>query len=119
MIGFGTTVAAVKKKDPKYFQEGASGGLAKGVTEPGVALAMRALGWGTFYAVTGCSFLFYSIWKLSGATNTQEFRQKMGSILPKIKKNNPPQSRTEFDGLNDLLTYVSDEWGKEKSSENK
>lgn len=82
-------------------------------------MAIRALGWGTFYAVGGCSLLFYGIWKLSGATNTLEFRQKMGSILPKIKKNDPPKSRTEFDGMNDLLKYVSEEWGKENSTDSK
>lgn len=35
----------------------------------------------------------------------------MGNILPQIKRNDPPQSRTEFDGLNDLMTYLAD-WGK-------
>jgi len=37
-----------------------------------------------------------------------EFREKMGQILPQIPKNNPPQGRTEFSGLNDLLQYVID-----------
>ncbi|XP_063982054.1 transmembrane protein 242 [Diachasmimorpha longicaudata] len=115
IIGFGSTVAAVRKKDPKYFEQGVVG--VRGSTEAGVTLAMRALGWGTVYAVTGCSLLFYGIWKLSGATNAREFRNKMGSILPRISKNNPPQSRTEFEGLNDLLTYISEEWGKEKSED--
>ena len=32
----------------------------------------------------------------------------MGQILPQIPKNNPPQGRTEFSGLNDLLQYVID-----------
>lgn len=41
-----------------------------------------------------------------------EFRQKMGSILPRITKDAPPTSRTEFDGLNDLMEYVST-WRKE------
>lgn len=36
----------------------------------------------------------------------QEFRYKMGSILPKIPKNDPPIGRTEFSGLNDFLDYV-------------
>lgn len=34
--------------------------------EPGASLAVRALGWGTLYAVTGCSVLFYGIWTLMG-----------------------------------------------------
>ncbi|XP_044579905.1 transmembrane protein 242 [Cotesia glomerata] len=117
LIGFGTAVAGMRKQDPKYFQEGVVG--VKGASEAGVSLAMRALGIGTVYAVTGCGLLFYGIWKLSGATNALEFRQKMGSILPQIPKNNPPKSRTEFEGLNDLLKYVSEEWGKESTSDTK
>jgi hypothetical protein len=42
---------------------------------------------------------------------------KVGSALPKIPKNNPPQGRTEFAGLTDLLTYISSDEGA-KSSEN-
>lgn len=35
-----------------------------------------------------------------------EFRHKMGSVLPKLSKD-AQNSRTEFDGLNDLMEYVS------------
>ncbi|KAI4489291.1 PREDICTED: transmembrane protein 242 [Polistes canadensis] len=112
LIGFGTTLASARKKDPKYFNEGLSG--SRRLHETGVSLAFRALSWGTFYAVTGCGLLFYGIWKLSGANNAKEFRYKMGSILPKIPKNDPPQSRTEFEGLTDLLTYIAEDWGKKK-----
>lgn len=36
-------------------------------------------------------------------------------MLPVIKKNDPPKSRTEFSGLNDLFTYLaSDEYGGKK-----
>lgn len=116
-IGFGTTVIAARKQDPKYFDQGVAG--TKAMSETGASLAMRALGRGTLYAVTGCGVLFYGIWKISGATNAQEFRQTMGSFLPKISKNSPPQSRTEFEGLNDLLTYVSEGWGKENAEKPK
>lgn len=44
----------------------------------------------------------------------KEFRIKMGSILPTIKKNNPPQSRTEFEGLTDLLNYISTDYSQNK-----
>lgn len=78
----------------------------------------------------------YGIWKLSGAkdvsfrdnskTNVtkqhnnvddflfqlKDFRMKMGNLLPVLPKNNPPQSRTEFNGMNDLLTYIAEEYGK-------
>lgn len=36
-----------------------------------------------------------------------EFRHKMGTLLPKLSKDGPPSSRTEFDGLSDLMEYVS------------
>lgn len=31
----------------------------------------------------------------------------MGTLLPKLSKDGPPSSRTEFDGLSDLMQYVS------------
>ncbi|XP_012258744.2 transmembrane protein 242 [Athalia rosae] len=114
LVGFGTTVSAARKQDPKYFNEGLSG--TKAMTETGALLALRALGWGTVYAVTGCSILFYGIWKLSGAKSAVEFRNAMGSLLPRLSKENPPQSRTEFEGLTDLLKYVSEDWGKENDA---
>ena len=86
MFGFGTTLAAAKKKDPHFFDRGLTGqfdqqtgnsSVNESVTamrkripgsipvgEPGASLALRALGWGTLYAVTGCSLLFYGVWKL-------------------------------------------------------
>ena len=76
--------------------------------DTGAKLAARALGHATVYAIGGCGLLFYSIWKLSGASDLADFRQKAGSILPKVPKNNPPESRTEFSGINDLLQYLID-----------
>lgn len=38
----------------------------------------------------------------------------MGNMLPVLPKNNPPTSRTEFSGLNDIMTYVAEEYGKPK-----
>lgn len=37
------------------------------MADAGVLLALRALGWGTVYAVAGTSLICYGIWKLSGA----------------------------------------------------
>ncbi|XP_052751569.1 transmembrane protein 242 isoform X2 [Galleria mellonella] len=109
-IGFSATLAAAKKTDPKYFSKGLHSSAE--LADAGAILALRALGWGTLYAITGTSCLCYGIWKLSGATNLKDFRIRMGNILPVLPKNNPPQSRTEFSGLNDLLTYLSEEYGK-------
>lgn len=41
-----------------------------------------------------------------------EFRHKMGTILPKISKEKQ-SSRTEFDGLNELMEYLSTHKKKE------
>lgn len=124
LMGFGTTLASVRKQDPKSFNDGLVGGKAANVNqkvllhETGAALAVRALGWGTLYAVAGCGVLFYGIWKMSGAKSLPDFRQRMGSILPRIPKNDPPQSRTEFKNLTDLLIYVSEDWNCEKKTTN-
>ncbi|XP_028128283.1 transmembrane protein 242 [Diabrotica virgifera virgifera] len=109
LIGFGATLASAKRQDPKHFGIGMT--PTRELSETGASLALRALGWGTLYAFAGCGVLFYGIWKLSGAKNLQEFRYKMGSALPVIPRNNPPQGRTEFSGLNDLLDYLQHQKG--------
>ncbi|XP_066990966.1 transmembrane protein 242 [Anabrus simplex] len=113
LVGFGSALAYAKKKDPLFFNRGMVG--SREMTETGASLAMRALGWGTLYAFGGCGLLFYGLWKLSGAQDFKEFRQTMGSILPRIPKNNPPQGRTEFEGLTDLLSYISNDGRTEPS----
>lgn len=67
LLGFGSTLAAARKQDPTSFGKGFI--PTKELHETGASLALRALGWGTLYAITGCGLLFYSIWKLSGARN--------------------------------------------------
>ncbi|CAB3371411.1 Hypothetical predicted protein [Cloeon dipterum] len=114
LVGFSSTLAAAKKRDPDFFDKGLTSQTVgkRVVHEAGPALAMRALGWGTFYAVTGCGILFYGIWKMLGVKDLHEFRTKMGHMLPRIPKNDPPQGRTEFENLTDLLKYVSEEGSK-------
>lgn len=63
--GFGMTLGMAKKKDPHMFNKGMMG--ARELHEAGGALAMRALGWGTFYAVTGFSIFCFCAWKLTGS----------------------------------------------------
>lgn len=67
IIGFSSTLAAARKQDPTSFGKGFV--PTKELHETGASLAVRALGWGTLYAVTGCGLLFYSIWKFTGAKN--------------------------------------------------
>lgn len=42
----------------------------------------------------------------------EEFRYKMGSLLPEMPKSKNPQGRTEFTGLTDLLEYLQHVKGK-------
>ena len=88
--------------------------------ESGAALARRALGWGTLYAVIGCGVIFLSVWKVMGVSNLAEFREKAGSVLPKIPKN-PPKAgeRTEFSGINDFLSYIVQKDKEEQISKQK
>ena len=74
---------------------------------------------GTLYAVVGCGVLFYGVWKLSGAQDLRQFREKAGGVLPKIPKNDPPVGRTEFSGINDFLTYVIEEDKRDKELKKK
>ncbi|KAK2701982.1 transmembrane protein 242-like [Artemia franciscana] len=112
LFGFGSALALSKKRDPEFFGKGLV--PTHTLSETGASIALRALGWGSLLAVSGCSIIFYGIWKVVGASNISEFRSKVGSMLPSIPKNNPPHGRTEFSGLNDLLQYIIDEDNKKK-----
>jgi hypothetical protein len=56
------------------------------------------------------------VWKLVGASSLVEFREKVGAFLPRIPRNSPPQGRTEFSGLNDLMQYLVDR-GQQESKD--
>lgn len=98
-----------RKKDPNFFAKGMQGSIE--MADTGAQLALRALGYGTVLAIVGTGTICFAIWKLSGAKDLKDFRMKAGNILPKIPKNEVPTSRTEFEGLNDLMLYLST-WGK-------
>lgn len=124
IAGFSRTIATARKQDQKLYELGTVETV--NLIEAGTKLATRALAWGTFYAFLGTGSLVYGIWKLSGANNVSkmcvmnnyqilmannliqmdEFRHKMGTILPKVSKGTH-SGRTEFDGLNDLMEYLS------------
>ncbi|EDW78211.1 uncharacterized protein Dwil_GK16295 [Drosophila willistoni] len=111
LFGFSRTLSIAKKSDSKVLQQqGTRQGLI--LMDEGSALALRALGWGSLYAIMGTGAFCYGFWKLSGAKDFEEFRQKMGHALPRLSKDEPPQSRTDFDGLTDLMKYLA-AWAKE------
>ncbi|XP_058061719.1 transmembrane protein 242 [Anopheles bellator] len=111
IAGFSKAIMSAKKSDPKYFDKGLHASLV--LHEAGTSLALRALGWGTLYAVLGTGTICFGIWKLSGAKNMQEFRESVGRVLPRVPRNDPPKSRTEFEGLTDLMQYLTT-WGTSK-----
>ena len=109
--------------DPKSFDDGIVGPKQSANTprptprnlhQTGVALATKALAYGTAYAIAGCSLLFFGIWKLSGAKDLADFRQRAGSILPRIPKKENPNERKDFSGLNDFIQYIIDKDEEEK-----
>lgn len=57
LFGFGRAFATAKKQDPKILDKDFR------LTLEGNALARRALGWGTFYAVTAVGLLTFGVWK--------------------------------------------------------
>lgn len=56
MIGFGSSLALARKKDPKFFSKGLMGDQNE-VHMTGLALANKALKKATIYSVTGVSIL--------------------------------------------------------------
>lgn len=110
LFGFSRTLGRAKREEAAFIAKGGRETLI--LMDAGSSLALRALGWGTLYAFLGTGAFCYGVWKLSGATNMEEFRKKMGSGLPRLTKTDPPTSRTEFDGLTDLMKYLA-AWGKE------
>lgn len=138
LAGFGLTLGKAKKSaTDDWNQSNASSTTTSGqkvkVSDPQIELArkqvklhqeatklgLRALGWGTFYAVSGVTIFSLLVWKMLGVNNLNEFRNKVGSFLPRLtneQANN--NSRTQFDSLTDLIQYIIDEDNKNKSKSN-
>ena len=130
LSGFGYSVSSVKRKETTTTKTAKKGGeIAKNQRElildpkqrqlnnlydSGTALARKALLRATIYSVSGVSLLCLSIWTLSGARDFNEFRQKIGSLFPRLKRRKENEGRTEFENLTDLFQYVIDEDKKQK-----
>lgn len=70
IFGFSKTLGKAKESHSKLIEK--SGREAGILLEEGSVLAMRALGWGTFYAFLGTGVFCYGVWKLSGARNVSQ-----------------------------------------------
>lgn len=115
--GFGFSLSSTKKKETKHIRRDKLNQFYN-LQGSGVELARKALLRATFYSVTGFSLFCFSVWKLSGAKNFEEFRFKIGSLLPNIKKNkDQEQGRTEFNNLTELFQYFIDEDRKKHSKD--
>lgn len=116
LSGFGYSLGSVKKREIKSLNNKKLRDLYY-LQESGTELARRALLRATLYSVSGVSLFCFSVWKLSGANNFEEFRLKIGSLLPQIKRNNEQQQgRTEFKNLTELFQYLIDEDNKSKET---
>ena len=71
IFGFSATLATARKQDPNHFSKGLTGHHLKELPESGGRLAVRALGYGTLYAVTGFSAFCWLVWKMSGAKDVR------------------------------------------------
>jgi hypothetical protein len=74
---FGITFIQSKKSDSKKILKKLE--KQPDLHEQGVVLAKRALLRATTYSVGGVALLCFSLWKLTGANNFQEFRYKIGT----------------------------------------
>jgi len=113
LAGFGFSFSQSRKLDPGKFQEGLTPAARN--LESGTGFAARALGRATVYAVSGVSLVCFTVWKLVGAKDLHEFRYKVAEYLPRVRRNDPPTSRTEFESLTDLMGYLEN-WGKPKDA---
>lgn len=115
LSGFGYSFSSTKKRETKNIGKQKLHNYYN-LHDSGVELARRALLRATLYSVTGFSLFCLTVWKLSGASNFEEFRLKIGSLLPNIKRNPDQQSgRTEFKNLTELFQYIIDEDQKKKT----
>lgn len=75
VISFSYALTSTKKRDNIY-----DNAVVK-LHETGSQLAIKALKWGTFYALTGCGCIIFGIWKLANVKNVSfEFSYIIMSI---------------------------------------
>lgn len=128
LAGFGLTLSRAKKAASQDFaqQPGDNARLTQPQIESlqkqvrlhqeATKLAIKALGRGTLYAVSGVAVFSLIIWKMLDVKDFQQFRAKVGSLLPRISSPEANVGRRDFASLTDLLQYIIDEDDKVKSS---
>lgn len=74
--GFGLSLSSTKKRETKHLT-GEKLNHLYSLHDSGVELARRALARATLYSVGGFSIFCFTLWKLSGASTFEEFRNKV------------------------------------------
>jgi hypothetical protein len=108
LAGFGFSLSATKKRETKNYPKELERKLHN-LHESGADLAKKALLRASIYSLSGFSIFCLCVWKLSGASNFNDFRHKIGGLFPKISKPQDKLGRTEFENLTDLLKFVIEE----------
>ncbi|PIK52920.1 putative transmembrane protein [Apostichopus japonicus] len=67
--GFAMTVARVKKRNPASFMKGVLANPELDQMESGASVGLRALGWGTVFALTGVGTISFVFCKLIGVSS--------------------------------------------------
>ena len=114
LSGFGLSFSATKKREKSDLDSNELRNLYK-LHDRGVDIAKKALIRATLFSVSGFSIICFGIWKLSGANTFDEFRYKVGQVLPRLSKSTDKKSRTEFSSLTDFLQFVIDEDRRKKT----
>ena len=108
LSGFGSAIAMAKKRDPTSFDKGLLPGVER--LESGGLLALRALGWGTVFAVGGVGLLCFGVYKVLDIQNSADFRRKMSAIMPNVRKMpQNPNERTEFGSIREFFEYIGED----------
>ena len=94
--GFGMMFAKARKHSPEDFHNGIVSDINQ---ESGARLALRALGRATIYSLTGFSLFCFTVWKLMGVQNMQEFSAKMQSIMPRITPENAKKEELNWNEI--------------------
>ncbi|XP_071800614.1 transmembrane protein 242-like [Asterias amurensis] len=87
LSGFGMTIAGSKRKHPASFTKGIFPDPSASLHESGASLGLRALLWGSFFAVTGFGTMTFLVCKAMGVKSVADFQTKFQSVAPRIRRN--------------------------------
>ncbi|XP_071818429.1 transmembrane protein 242-like [Apostichopus japonicus] len=100
------TVARVKKRNPASFMKGVLANPELDQMESGTSVGLRALGWGTVFALTGVGTLSFVTCKLIGVSSVEEFKVKFQSVAPEIRRNDAAEVEAT---MSELQSGIFDE----------